>query len=210
MCCGQRSARALRANLIHLIVRSLLDKPEAPLVPAPAALAGALPTQPAPKRRFDDVQLAHRQEIISTVDCECPNQVEDLLPALNAFENYSRDSKNRNADDAKIHAMLARATGHARALMETAMTGLCTFEKIDIEHLAHRQNTSLPLSDRYRSDRTESGSLVDGQNWIPSGFATRSHPQVNLIPHFSRPRFTCATARTESSPGPTQRVCPTR
>ncbi|WEN14279.1 hypothetical protein PY254_13670 [Rhodanobacter sp. AS-Z3] len=130
------SVRALRANLIHLIVRSLLDKP-AP-TPPPAVAAGTLPTEPAPARRFDDVQLAHLQEIISTVDCECPNQVADLVLALNAFENYSHDCKNRNADDAKVHAMLARATGHARALMEAAMIELCAFEKIDIEHLAHR------------------------------------------------------------------------
>lgn len=136
------SVRALRANLIHLIVRSLLDKPEAPPIPAQAASAGALPTQPAPTRRFDDVQLAHLQEIISTVDCECPNQVADLVLALNAFENYSHDCKNRNADDARVHAMLARATGHARALMETAMTELCAFEKIDIEHLAHRESAT--------------------------------------------------------------------
>lgn len=137
------SVRALRANLVHLIVRSLLDKPEQPPAAAPvvAAVAGALPTEPAPKRRFDDVQLSHLQEIISNVDCECPNQVADLVLALNAFENYSHDCKNRNAEDAKVHAMLARATGHARALMETAMTELCAYEKIDIEDLSHRGQT---------------------------------------------------------------------
>ncbi|OOG61553.1 hypothetical protein B0E46_16435 [Rhodanobacter sp. B04] len=131
------SVRALRANLVHLIVRSLLDKPEP--APEPTVPAGKLPAGPAPQRRFDDVQLANLQEIISTVDCECPNQVADLVLALNAFENYSHDCKNRNADDAKVHAMLARVTGHARALMETAMAELCAFENIDIEHLAHRE-----------------------------------------------------------------------
>jgi hypothetical protein len=135
------SVRVLRANLVHLIVRSLLVSPAQPAAPAPApvAKAGALPLEPAPKRLFDDVQLARLQEIIATVDCECPNQVADLVLALNAFENYSNDCKNRNADDAKIHAMLARATGHARALMETAMTELCEFENIDIGQLPHRE-----------------------------------------------------------------------
>jgi len=37
-----------------------------------------------------------------------------------------------------VHAMLARATGHARALMEAALGDLCTFEKIDIERLPRR------------------------------------------------------------------------
>lgn len=134
------SVRALRANLIHLIVRSLLGDSEKTSAPAPVAREPSLPTADAPKRRFDDVQLAHLQEIIPNVDCECPNQVADLVLALNAFENYSHECKNRNADDAKVHAMLARATGHARALMELAMTELCEFEKIDIKQLSHREN----------------------------------------------------------------------
>lgn len=143
------SVRALRANLVHLIVRSLLNKPLPTPEPAPvaAAAAGTLPTGPAPERRFDDVQLAHLQEVIPTVDCECPNQVADLVLALNAFENYSHECKNRNADDAKVHAMLARATGHARALMEAAMIELCEFEKIDIENLAHRKVSTPGLTE---------------------------------------------------------------
>lgn len=133
------SVRALRANLIHLIVRSLLEPEKAP---APPVTASGLPAGPAPARLFDDVQLAHLQEIIPNVDCECPNQVADLVLALNAFENYSNECKNRNADDAKVHAMLARATGHARALMELAMTELCEFEKIDIKQLSHREQAA--------------------------------------------------------------------
>lgn len=133
------SVRALRANLIHLIVRSMLGEPKKEPISASASIENMLPSEPAPKRRFDDVQLAHLQEIIPNVDCECPNQVADLVLALNAFENYSLDCKNRNADDAKVHAMLARATGHARALMELAMTELCVYEKIDIKKLSHRE-----------------------------------------------------------------------
>jgi hypothetical protein len=136
------SVRTLRANLIHLIVSSLLKEPEkAPApTPAPVAREPGVPSGAAPERRFDDVQLAHLQEIIPNVDCECPNQVADLVLALNAFENYSHECKNRNAADAKVHAMLARATGHARAMMELAMTELCEFEKIDIKQLSHREN----------------------------------------------------------------------
>ena len=140
------SVRALRTNLIHLIVRSMLGAPEKAPAPAPFAREPSLPMGEAPKRRFDDVQLAHLQEVIPNVDCECPNQVADLVLALNAFENYSHECKNRNADDAKVHAMLARATGHARALMELAMTELCEFEKIDIKQLSRRGNAALENS----------------------------------------------------------------
>jgi len=50
------------------------------------AMGGGVPSaEPAP-RRYDDVQLASLQEIRSTVQCECPNQVADLVLALAAFE----------------------------------------------------------------------------------------------------------------------------
>ncbi len=126
------SVRMLRANLINLIVREITQRRQ---------LDGGLPAVPAappPPRRFDDVQLVSLQEIRSQVDCECPNQVADLVLALGAFEAYSRQCENRNAADARIHALLARATGHARALMETALGDLCAFEKIDIQTLPRR------------------------------------------------------------------------
>ncbi len=126
------SVRTLRANLINLIVREITQRRQQ---------VGGFPDVPAmqpPARRYDDVQLVGLQEIPSKVDCECPNQVADLVLALAAFESYSRQCENRNAADARIHAFLARATGHARALMETALGELCAFEKIDVQSLPRR------------------------------------------------------------------------
>lgn len=129
------SVRMLHSNLISLIVREMTQMRTAAATIAPG---GGVPmAEPAP-RRYDDMQLASLQEIRTAVECECPNQVADLLLALGAFEQYSIACRNRNAEDAKVHAMLARATGHARALMEAALAELCTFEKIDIERLPRR------------------------------------------------------------------------
>lgn len=129
------SVRALRANLINLIVRNLSARAQ---TAAPTTPSAALPEQPAPARLFDDVQLARLQEVRSQVDCECPNQVADLVLALNAFESYSHACRNRNAADARVHAMLARVTGHARAVMEQALRELCRFEQIDVDALPQR------------------------------------------------------------------------
>ncbi len=123
------SVRMMRASLVSLIVRSLTN-----VAPPPAE--GALPTTPPAARRFDDLQLAALQEMRSAVKCECPNQVADLVLSLGAFEQYSQACANRNAEDAKVHAMLARVTGHARALMELALADLCAFERIDVARLA--------------------------------------------------------------------------
>ena len=127
------SVRALRSNLVNLIVRQLA-----------AGKGGAgggpgLPTTAPPPRRYDDVQLASLQEIRAQVDCECPNQVADIVLALAAFEQYSLACQNRNEADAKVHAMLARSTGHARAGMERALEELCRFEGIDVSRLPRRQ-----------------------------------------------------------------------
>lgn len=124
------SARALRSSMIGLIVKHLASGARS--VPPPTQQSSLLRLeQPAPMRRFDDMQLATLQDIASTVDCECPNQVADLVLALNAFESYSAQCENRNEKDAKIHRMLARTTGHARAVMEYALKELCEFEGID-------------------------------------------------------------------------------
>jgi len=124
------SARALRSNMIGLIVKHLTIAPASGAGnAAPASLLRL--EQPAPMRRFDDLQLATLQDISSSVDCECPNQVADLVLALTAFETYSAQCQNRNEKDAQMHRTLARLTGHARAVMEYALKELCEFEGID-------------------------------------------------------------------------------
>lgn len=136
------SVRALRSNLISLIVKQLAapqsgnsaNNTEKTAMTTPAALLASK----APDRRYDSMQLAGLQEIQSTVDCECPNQVADLVLALGAFEDYSAQCENRNAADAEVHAMLYRASGHARAIMEEALARVCAHEKIDIYQLPDR------------------------------------------------------------------------
>ena len=92
--------------------------------------------QPAPMRRFNDGLLAALQDIQSKVECECPNQVADLVLALSAFETYSAQCQNKNEKDAGMHRLLARVTGHARAVMEYGLKELCAFENIDLAQLA--------------------------------------------------------------------------
>lgn len=129
------SARMLHSSLINLIVREMTQMRTAG---ATIAIGGGLPTaEPAP-RRYDDVQLASLQEVISSVQCECPNQVADLVLALVAFEHYSLACKNRSAEDAHVHAMLARVTGHTRALMEAVLNEVCTLDKIDVDRSPRR------------------------------------------------------------------------
>lgn len=128
------SARSLRSNMLGLIVKHMAQSPAVPTAQVESGLLRV--EQQAPMRRFDDLQLAALQDIQSKVDCECPNQVADLVIALNAFETYSAQCQNKNEKDAGMHRLLARVTGHARAVMEYGLKELCAFENIDPAQLA--------------------------------------------------------------------------
>ena len=129
---------ALRTQLTSVIVRELLGE-DTKKAPVPVRESAPAPTRPpvpelgiaeprAP--RFSRAQLARLAEIQSSVECECPNHLSDLLVQLNAFEAYSKSCQNRDDADAKIHALLATQTGHARAIVEDALAMLLVHERI--------------------------------------------------------------------------------
>lgn len=131
------SARSLRSNMLGLIVKHLTQSPVRTTA-APVESGMLRLEQQAPMRRYTDMQLAALQDVRSMVDCECPNQVADLVLALTAFENYSAQCQNKNEKDAQMHKLLARVTGHARAVMEYGLKELCAFESIDPNELVRR------------------------------------------------------------------------
>lgn len=85
-----------------------------------------------PSRRFTDVQLARLREVRSSVDCECPNHLSGIVKSLVAFEEYSERCLDEQPDDAEIHALLARGTGHARAVLEVLLKRLCEHDGIRV------------------------------------------------------------------------------
>ena len=94
----------------------------------------ALPdmADPIPKRSYDDKKLARIANISSTIKCECPQHLADLIIALNAFETYSVQCENQSEKDAALHNYLYRMTAQARHTMETALAHLLEVEQIKI------------------------------------------------------------------------------
>ena len=90
---------------------------------APATLRAA----PLP-HRFDDDALARFAALSSTVACECPRHVAELVMQLSAFETYSADCTNGSPADAQLHAYLADMAGSARALFEQALERIALAE----------------------------------------------------------------------------------
>ena len=102
-------------------------------LPQSADLLAALDLGAAiPPRRFDSDALIRIAAASPTVRCECPHHLVQLVSSLVAFENYSRECENRNADDAALHAFLHAATAQARATMEAALARVIEAEGIQV------------------------------------------------------------------------------
>ncbi len=100
--------------------------------PVEPAELEALIERHAPGRVYDLNQITELQQIGSGIECECPNQIATLIEALRGFEDYSAACENKGDEDAEVHAMLYRATGQARAVLEVATQRLCRFEGLDV------------------------------------------------------------------------------
>jgi hypothetical protein len=73
----------------------------------------------------------------STMACECPRHVAELLVQLSHFEAYSAQCASRGAADAELHAHLGRVAAASRARFEDAL-----------EQVALHEGLLLPAADR--------------------------------------------------------------
>lgn len=102
---------------------------------AQSPLTGSLvdttpPGETVPLPRFSPEQLARISALAPTIACECPHHLVDLINSMAAFEAYSRECENKNAEDAEIHAYLYQTAGRTRAMLEAALQRVAEFEGI--------------------------------------------------------------------------------
>jgi MerR family transcriptional regulator, light-induced transcriptional regulator len=95
----------------------------------------ALTADAVPPRRWDDLALVDFAGRSSTVACECPRHVAELLVQLSHFEAYSAECEHRSAADAELHGYLRRVAAASRARFEAAL-----------EHVALHEGLILPPS----------------------------------------------------------------
>ena len=91
--------------------------------------------EPVPPRRWNDAALVEFAGLSSTIACECPRHVAELLAQLSHFEAYSAECEHRNAADAELHAYLGGVAAASRARFEAAL-----------EHVALHEGLLLPAS----------------------------------------------------------------
>jgi hypothetical protein len=127
---------ALR-NRGHTAVRAPLDadalerlcRDAIALDAAPASLGSSpLPLDVVPGPRFDDPSLTRISRALTTLYCECPRHLVDLLFSLGTFERYSAECASRSPSDALLHRDLQRVAGTARVLFEDALVRVARAE----------------------------------------------------------------------------------
>jgi DNA-binding transcriptional MerR regulator len=124
----------------HTVARAPSNRPELaalcqrlllPRVKANDATLAMHDVRPAPPR-FDEQGLAAFADASSTVYCECPRHLVDLLLDLVSFERYSAACASRSPDDAELHRDLHLTAGQARTLLENALLRVAIAEGIPV------------------------------------------------------------------------------
>ena len=86
---------------------------------------------PVAPRRFSTTQLSVLTQASTSVDCECPHHLAQLVGDLTAFEIYSASCASRDEEDAALHRYLHHTTARARALIEEALERVAAAEGIE-------------------------------------------------------------------------------
>lgn len=112
----------------HVAARAPLDAEQLESLAESLAQRGGTPW-PAAKlhpHRFEEAELARLATASTTVACECPRHLVELVRGLAAFERYSASCAHRNARDAHLHREMQRFTSTARAMMEEALARMAS------------------------------------------------------------------------------------
>lgn len=84
----------------------------------------------APLRTYTNKQLIGLSSTSSIIKCECPQHLSSMIIKLVQFELYSSECINRYEKDAELHAMLGNMAGHARAILEQALSKVVEAENL--------------------------------------------------------------------------------
>ena len=85
-----------------------------------------------PTRRYSAKQLESLAGLSTSIQCECPKHLSDLIKSLVAFEIYSAECENKNTADEALHSYLHATTSQSRAILEDALAHVITHEGIEI------------------------------------------------------------------------------
>ncbi|MCG8669939.1 MAG: MerR family transcriptional regulator [Pseudomonadales bacterium] len=107
------------------------------LVEAPQGDPILVPIKQVPPRTFSDRALNKAAAMTSTIDCECPNHLSELIKSLVGFENYSAECESKDKESADLHHHIYLRTAQARAILEDLLQSVLDQEGIDLSRVNH-------------------------------------------------------------------------
>ncbi len=122
-------ADALRASGVTVRREPVSGKELARLIVATRPMVAApVPAVQENRRRYSDAELVALTEISSTIACECPRHMAEIVTLLVNFELYSAECAARNPSDAALHRHLHEVTSAARTMLEQALARIVVEE----------------------------------------------------------------------------------
>ena len=119
---AEPAAQALRAAGVTVRREPVSGNELAKLIvaskPVPATRASDLRAGP---RLYSDSELVALAETPSSVACECPRHLAEIVALLVGFENYSAECVSGDEKDAELHRHLYEVTSEARTMFEQAL-----------------------------------------------------------------------------------------
>ena len=94
-------------------------------------------------QQFTPQELFAARQLKSTIDCECPRHISDLIVALQHFEEYSSACGVENWRDAAVHSCIYAYTGQARWLMEKALSAVLEERNAEFAQAMSEQDATL-------------------------------------------------------------------
>ncbi len=94
----------------------------------PAALQ--LPAEST--QRLDNATLEMLAQASTSIECECPKHLVELIRSLASFETYSEQCSIRSELDATVHQDLQQTAGRARMLLEQSLLRLAMLEGLPL------------------------------------------------------------------------------
>jgi len=128
------------------LLARVLDEPELATSPPVAADSAEHPArqdffdelvgQPAPSRRFDDMQLHQAFEEAIAGNYEFTQYISELLIHLAGFEDYCRRRNAGREGRRGLHTDVERGVAHTRAVLEEALHRLAAATGLDLDGYA--------------------------------------------------------------------------
>ncbi len=80
--------------------------------------------------KFSPESLVRLSQIKSSVYCECPSQLAELLMSVTAFERYSAQCASQTPEDAALHKRLEMDAIKVRKILEASIADVIQHENI--------------------------------------------------------------------------------